>query len=290
MPRSRGDSGPRLNGFGTSYVCPWRRSTYVAASDVMTTAPSSLIGYAVLRANFNAAAPSYLDNFSPFVLDVMADVHPTVMDEHQAAAAVRGEFGLMIPDRVVGVLLKRSLKTGHTVRSNGGFVATDALLGTATSITTDMARFRRQQHELVEKYEAFVRHDLPEHRALLEQNPEEQLSDFIGRHAVPLLRQAVKGGPGTDPETMRGSDYAVSRFIARLSEHDNTAFGYVEEAVKGAFLAAVVDRDTSRFKQSLKDVTILLDTPVLLKALGYQGETQQRAVEQTLQLARVLGG
>lgn len=37
---------------------------------------NSLIGYAVLRANFNANAPSYLDNFCGFVEDVLVRHHP----------------------------------------------------------------------------------------------------------------------------------------------------------------------------------------------------------------------
>lgn len=254
------------------------------------TAPSSLIGYAVLRANFNAAAPSYVDNFAPFAVDVLAQEYPAAITEHEVAQAIQDRFGLRVPDRVVGVLLKRAVQRERAIRTKAGFVATDAHRNSGgSSITADMERFQRQQRELVAKYAGFIDEALPEHAGLSDQNPEAQLSEFIERNAVPLLRQAVKGGPGTNSARMRGSDYAVSRFIAHLADHDNTAFGYVEEAVKGCILASVVNLDTTRFKQSLKDVTIYLDTPVLLKALGFEDESQRLAVGQTITLARELG-
>ncbi|WP_407341556.1 hypothetical protein [Pengzhenrongella phosphoraccumulans] len=258
----------------------------------MNQATSALIGYAVLRANFDAAAPSYLDNFSPYVLDVLDQRFPESIDEHKAAAEVRENFGFGIPDRVVGVLLKRAVKAGYAQRSSGPhgrFVATEKHAHAAGSISADIARFSRRQAELVEKYRAFIEGTLSSSSELLAGDLVAQIDGFIESHAVPLLRQALKGGPGSDSTELRGSNYAVSRFVAHLAEQDNTAFGYVEEAVKGAILAAVVGLDTSRFKESLKNVTGFLDTPVLLKALGYQGETQERAVLETLELARSLG-
>lgn len=66
---------------------------------------------------------------------------------------------------------------------------------------------------------------------------------------MPLLRQALSGGSAVQAERAAGLRLRISRVIAHFTEPDAVAFGYVEEAVKVAILAAVVALDTSRFSQ-----------------------------------------
>jgi hypothetical protein len=255
-----------------------------------TNSSRALIGYAVLRANFNHDAPSYVDNFSGFVLDVLARRHPEAIDEATAGEDIRRAFGFTIPDRVVGTLLRRAAKSKIAEQSGVSFVLSHAHLGQVADIEADMSRFERQQRELVTKFHAFVIRTAPDRVRVIEDKPEAHLQNFIEEHAVPLLRRAVRGDRSDHPAwgDLDGSGYLVSAFIGELAESDNVAFGYVVEAVKGAILAAVVDLGTGNLKQRLDRLTFILDTPVILKGLGYVGATQQRAVRQTLDLAASL--
>ena len=50
-------------------------------------------------------------------------------------------------------------------------------------------------------------------------------------------------------------------------------------------LSAVLLLDTAGLKDSLSDLTLVLDTPVLMDALGFHGDLPQVATEQLISLA-----
>lgn len=252
--------------------------------------PPALIGYAVLRANFNYNAPSYIDNFSTYVLDVVARCAPAPVAEGEVAERVRHDYGLNIPDRVVGRLLNRAVNKHQLTRVAGGrFVLADGEIAKVPDLTADVERFQQQARALAGKFMDFVSTVLPEYLSLVEDAPDEHLQRFVEANAVPLLSRALRGARGRpavdDAERVKGPEFLVNAFIDHISSADAAAFGYVVDLVKGAILTAVVELGTGSLERKLDDLTLILDTPVLLKALGYQGEVQQRAVEQTMALA-----
>ena len=256
------------------------------------SARSALFGYAVLRANFNHNAPSYLDNFTGFVLDILAQRQPEALDEDTVARAVRDTFGLTIPDRVVGLLLKRAAKRGRARTDDGKYYTVDqSALTSVAGLQSTMSQFQTQQAELHAKFVEFVRTRHADRYSIIADDPDAHLHVFIEKYAVPLLRRAERGrdGAGLGWTDLAGGDYLVGAFIVHLVNHDARAFGYVVDAVKGAILTGVLELGGGELQKKLGDLALVLDTPVLLKALGYHGPVQQVAVQQTLQLARGLG-
>jgi hypothetical protein len=255
-------------------------------------ARSALFGYAVLRANYNQNAPSYLDNFLPFVIDVLAQHHPAAENEAVVGATIRDTFGLTIPDRVVGVLLKRAVKQKRAKTQDGKkFNIRDEALADAGCLESDIVEFGRKQNELTSKFLVFVHAHYPERQALIEDEPDVHLRRFVEIYAVPLLREALEGNRNgaTQWSDLHGPDYLVASFIRALASSDTLTFGYLVDAVKGAILTGVLDLGVGDIRKSLTGLTVLLDTPVLLKMLGYQGDIAKRAVQQTLDLAQRLG-
>ena len=253
-------------------------------------ASRTLVGYAVLRANFDFAAPSYVENFMPFVLDALAQTLPGTNDRSGVAAYIRSTFGFTIPDQVVLKLLKRGAKDGLLTRTaDNHFTLDQHQVALVSDITQDALAFSRQQAELGSKFVEYVRDVAPDRVSQIEDGSV-VVSRYIERHAVPLLHYAVSGkAPRVSDSTLDALDFLAASFISHLSTTDNVAFGYLVDAVKGAILTAVVELGTGNLKQKLDRLTLVLDTPILLKALGYQGPEHQRAVVQTLNLATDLG-
>jgi hypothetical protein len=253
---------------------------------------SALFGYAVLRANFNHSAPHYLDNFNAFVLDVLADRFPTAVDAANVGQAVRATFGFNIPDAVVGNLLRKLAKTGKVqVQSAGLYTITESAKSGLASLQESMAQFQARQSDLLSKFAAYISGEHPEGAQLLGSNPAQHLQSFIELNAGPLLRDGVAGQPGGSGShwaELHGAEYLVASFILHLQDTDALAFSYVVDAVKGAILAGVLDVGAGELKRKLTNLTLILDTPILLTALGYQGDVRQRAAVQTLELARKL--
>jgi hypothetical protein len=251
---------------------------------------NTLIGYAVLRANYDANAPSYLDNFQRFGLDVLANYRPTPTSPHDVAQAIEVRFGLTIPDLVVTNILGRSL-SAKLVEGNSkdGFFITERGLKKIPDVGNQADTFRRKQAELVEKFRGYATELHSEHVGLLEADLAEKLVNYFEVHAVPILAQSIRGEAPPVRQTETGYDFLFSSFVTHLAAQDAVGFGYVEDAAKGAILAAVVLLDTSTLQRSLKGLTLYLDTPVLINVLGYHGAASQTAAEQMLRLAQKLG-
>src|SRR5262249_196172 len=126
---------------------------------------------------------------------------------------------------------------------------------------------------------------------LIDADPSSHLQAFIERHAVPLLRRGVAGQRDSAASwgELQGAEYLVGSFVLHLEATDAATFSYLIDAVNGSILILFLELGPGDLRQSLSNLTLVLDSPVLLSALGYQGDIPQRAVDQLLQLARKLG-
>jgi hypothetical protein len=255
----------------------------------MPTTHNALVGYAVLRANYNADAPNYLDNFSNFVVEVLVRHHPEALQAHQISDEIKSSFGLVLPTFVVEKILQGARRRQLVSGDRTAYSPTQTALRGAQSISANIERYARQQAELTLRLQAFIHANYPENNALLEADLAAELAAYYEANAIPLLRQSLKGTRQPDRDQSAGFEYVISRFIAEIGREDSLAFSYIEDAAKGAILAAVVDLDTSSFAQSLKSVAVYLDTPVLIDLLGFHGEVSANAMRQLTQLARQLG-
>ncbi|MEN2744419.1 hypothetical protein [Sinomonas halotolerans] len=260
----------------------------------MTEHSSALVGFAVLRANFNAEAPSYIDNFRGFVLGVLVEEHPKRLTQDKIAAEIRESFGIAIPDLVVGKILKRAKRTRLIEGEPSGYSLTQDGLKAAPAIKGMRDKYLRQQNELEDRFFEFTKAEFPLRPELQEAPAAEDLVKYLDRIAVPVIASAVRGRRLADLDSRtddqsQDSEYVVARFVAHLHERDSVGFSYLEEFAKGAILASVVTLDTSTFRNSLATLSIYVDTPVLIDLLGYGGVPQALATSQLIDLARAQG-
>lgn len=255
----------------------------------MSTPGNALVGYAILRANYNAQAPAYLDNFTPFVLSAIANAHSSIVERETVAKLINELFGLNIPSLVIPRLLKRTNKGGLTELVGSAAVRlTPKGLAELPDLASEVAQYQRRQAELVSQFAEYIVNQHPEHAELTTGDLGAPLAEFFDKHAVPLLGNSL--GRNTAIESgASGIQYLVSAFVSHLSEHDQSRFNYVVEAAKGAMLASVLELDTSSMHESLAQLTIALDTPVVMDALGYHGPDQHRSMEHVLQMAKQQG-
>lgn len=255
----------------------------------MATPASALVGYAVLRANYNADAPSYLDNFQPFILSVLAGSGRSFLEKSAISDTIREQFGITIPSLVVSKLIRRTNKLGLTKAVGQDAVAlTESGLNSTPAIAEEITLYGRKQQELVEHFRIFVEHNYPSHVELLKLDLGKALAEYFDRQAVPLLNESLRGRARSSSDS-QGLEFLVSAFVSRLAESDQARFAYVVEAAKGAMLASVLVIDTSGLSASLDKLSLVLDTPIMMDALGFHGDLPEAAAEQVLALARSQG-
>lgn len=255
----------------------------------MATPGTALIGYAILRANYNAQAPSYLDNFAPFVLSAIANSSTQVVERSAVSGLIREMFGLNIPTLVVPRLLRRTNRQGLTEPvGNGAIRLTARAAGELPDLNAEVAQYRSRQTELVTQLAMYIESSFPEHLDLTTRDLGAHLAEFFDKNAVPLLGASLNASQPV-PDGAVGLDYVVASFVSHLYSTDQARFAYVVEAAKGAMLASVLELDTSNMSDSLARLTLVLDSPVLMDALGYHGPVPEAAMRHVLQMATSQG-
>jgi hypothetical protein len=246
---------------------------------------NTLLGFAVLRANYNASSPSYLDGFQPFILSVLADTDRAFLAREAIAAKVQEGFGITIPSLVIKNLLRIMYRKGLTTNVGESAVKiTDKGLESAPALQEQVHQYNQRQAELAATFQMFVADRYVEQAHLVSSEPATLLASYFTRHAAPLLNEALRGKKATT-NPLPGVDFLVASFVTHLAATDTVRFGYIVEAVKGAMLSAVLLLDTSGMKESLTDLVLVIDTPVLMDVLGFHGELQQVAAGELITLA-----
>lgn len=245
-----------------------------------------MLGFAVLRANYNANAPSYLDGFIPFVLSVLAESSRPYLERDQISATIHDHFGIDIPTLVIKSLLRSTNKSGLT--ANVGQTAVEITpdgLESAPALQQQIVEYNRHQADLVTAFEGFVGEKFPDQLQHLTGKSATLLAEYFERHAAPLLNEGLRNRKSLQPSSEGGVDFVIASFVTHLASNDQSRFGYVVEAAKGAMLSAVLLLDTTELKNSLSNLTLVLDTPVLMDALGFHGELPEIATMQLISMA-----
>lgn len=240
---------------------------------------------AVINATWQHQGRTCLDNFVPFVVEVMREDASRSWTEADVRDRLATTFGLLLPAKVVGALLRRSALRDRVKRDHNQFTLTDR--GSAedrAKIGVAQADCRRKQKKLADALVLFAneRFDFE----LNADAAEAVLAIYIERHAVPLLASATRGQNPDAPQGPVGEDYIIGTFVVDVVGQDPQLFEYLDQMVKGSMLASAlylnVEADIDR---KFNDTTLFLDTPLILKALGFEGSQAESAILQVIQIA-----
>lgn len=253
------------------------------------TPGSALIGYAILRANYDASLPSYLDNFTPFVLSVLANSNSMRATESDIANRIHDMFGLRMPELVVKRLMKRTRKKGLTEKvSEESSRLTEEGINRARDLQADVQQFERQQNELVCELKNYIESRFSKSKDLSDYDLRSSLARFFDRYAVPLVKSSLDSQRELQSLGVE-TEYMIASFVNFLFQEDQARFDYVVNAAKGAMLASVLEFGADSTRKDLGKLNILLDAPVLMDALGFHGEVSKVGIRDVLTMARDQG-
>jgi len=243
--------------------------------------PESLTSLAILKVNWDHGH-DYVENFVPFVIQaVNASAQPEI-SVAAIQAYVQENFGLKIPQAALNTLLHRVARRGHIHKQSGIYIRSDGKID--TDFDHAQADATRQQSALLGKLLEFSakKHALN----WSQEEAEEALLSFLQSACVPLLATAIDGREFTTPtQHLSGSHFVVSAFIAHLDQHDPAGFAFLETVMKGNMLAtALFLPDISKAKKKFQDLSVYLDTRILLRSLGFEGEGAQAYCNEFLTL------
>ncbi|MFZ1383255.1 MAG: hypothetical protein WAS54_10820 [Scrofimicrobium sp.] len=253
-----------------------------------------MASFVKLTTDWDSSSQSYLDNFSNYVLGAMVDHHLQQATPEEMAAAVADTYGLEFPVAVTEQIARRAVRRRDMVsRSRGVYEIAEEAKLQGLQHAPSVQELQREQNKLANIFRDWL---------------EENKIPYLGTKAdiLPMILEYVETYFGTLLVQFQGTSSdrrlpsaepedntrLTAAFIAYLEDGEPEAFQYLTNIVKGSMLAASlfsfspeVASPPSRFKST----TLVLDTRVLLRIIGYEGDLAQRTTSEYLDSARRLG-
>ena len=229
----------------------------------------------------------YLVYLRPFILQVLVAHTPDRVTDAIVRDLIRADFGLEIPARAVQLVLKRLSRQCPLKKVDGVYRITGKLPD--PRIGTEKAKAIRHINAVVAGLGEFSKGT-----AKPIGSPDEAVTAicaFLTQFNIPCLRAYLRG---TAIPTIAGQQHPqiilVSKYVLALQNTDPECFESFLVVVKGHMLAnALLCPDLQHAPQSYKGVTFYLDTPLLVRQLGLEGEPKQAAVNSLVELLLNLG-
>lgn len=252
-----------------------------------TAAPSSLravAALAIINVNWDDNK-DYIANFVPVVAHCIREAEQDAISLPDTQKRVETTFGLRIPQGPLKTILNRMTRDGLVQRHHGVYARTpEALEG--ISLGPARESVLRQHAHLVGRLVEFA---CGLGREWTEEQAERALLAYIEVLAEPILGAVVEGEPVVDlPRVGDEGSVVTSRFVLDLCKREPQAFEYLETIVKGSMLANVLFLPDafSSGRARLEKIDVYLDTPVVLRALGYAKEQYRKPAQELIGLLK----
>ena len=246
---------------------------------------ATLTSLAMLKVNIDQGR-DYLDYLRPFILQVLCDHTPDPVTDSVVCNHIRADFGLVIPERAVQIVLKRMARKLPLTRQHGVYRITRELPN--PEIGADKAEAELHIRAVTDNLVDFSK-DTPR-PITSEEQAVQAICDFLAEFNIPCLRAYLRG---TAIPTLEKHDNAlivlVSKYVLSIQKTDPKLFDSFMVLVTGHMLAnALLCPDLKQAPKMYKRVTFYFDTPLLVRRLGLEGDAKRAAVENLIKLLRNL--
>ena len=249
---------------------------------------STLTSFAMLKVKIDQGG-DYLQYLRPFVLHVLSG---HLDNKNITAELVKDEivkdFGMVIPDRTVEVMLKRVRKEGIIERSDHAY-RISGQLPDDSNLNMQRGQAKRHINSVVYGLMEFSKNT--RHPFQNEDDVVTALCAFLEKFEIPCLRAFLRNT--TIPDINGGVDEStltvVGEYVLNLHEREPAFFDSFMVVVQGHMLAnALLCPDLEQAPKTFKDVSFYLDTPVLIKLLGLVDKSKEAVSKELLHLLKRL--
>lgn len=247
----------------------------------------SLVSLAILKVNWNERGADYIDNFVPFVGEVLRLAHDDVVSLSILQEGIKNEFGLYIPQGALKTILVRAERNNYVTHNNGVYIRN--LQNIPNDFINEKTRALRILRTITDK---FIKYCKDHHNVSLDETEAEKtLLDFIQKSNIPILQTAVRGTP-LEIKTSKShqDEFLIASFLLYLHERDQDGFEHVETIAKGQMIASLLFLpDINKANQKFNNLTVYLDTRIILRALGLEGKEFETPCSELLRLLLNMG-
>ena len=249
----------------------------------------TLLSLAMLKVSIDSGK-DYLEYLRPFVMQSLASKTTAAapISDESIARQLQDDFGLVIPQRTVQILLQRISKAGFLIKEYGIYKLSKEI--PATNYQLEKAGASRKISAVISSLIAFAKsstcRDINENDAL------DALLLFLSIFSISCLKSFLRG---TALPNRNNSDnwklVLVSTYVSKLEISEPERFENFILLVEGHMLAnALLCPDLQSVSKVYKKVTLYFDTRLLLQYLGLEGDAKKQVIDELIELINNLKG
>ncbi len=180
---------------------------------------SRVIGsLAVLKANWDELGRDYVENFVPFVAEILRTSMQPEVSLPEIQQGIEEKFGLRIPQGALKTILHRCARHGLIKHQNRIYVRNAGALDNLR-FALDQAHALRNHGALIEKLIAFCKDRYQTDWTI--EDADLALLEYLEERSPAILAAAVEGNPiPPPPSVVKNSEFLINAFIHHLWTSD----------------------------------------------------------------------
>ena len=224
----------------------------------------------------------------PFVFNVLSEYESDPITNSVVREHICDRFGLEIPERTVEIVLKR-ISQRYSLKRNGGVYRKTGDLPDP-QIVHKQADAERHIGAVLNGLRQFSQGTI--NPIANDKEAVIAICAFLAEFDITCLRAYLRGTAIPDLEGAHQTDIVlVSNYVQHVRQIDPERFNSFLILVQGHMLAnALMCPDLDNAPATYKNVIFYLDTPLLVRRLGSEGEAKQASIRELISLLSKLGG
>jgi len=230
----------------------------------------------------------YLDYLQPFVVQVLVDHSVAHVTSEFVNEHILEQFGLVIPERTVQVVLKRLAKKRFLQKEDGVYRVT------RRPPNPNISDKKRDAEKRIDAVVSGLKSYSESIKKTVSKTEEavKSICAFLSEFNISCLRAYLRETAIPSVDGNHKPDIVlVSKYIVHLQKNDPYRFESFMQMVQGHMLAnALLCPDLQTAPKAYRDVTFYFDTPLLIRLIGAEGPAKKRAIRSLVHLLHELKG
>ena len=244
---------------------------------------SPLINLAILETLKSNDVSDDIDLFLPIVAVAISGIEEIPFSAESVQSSLKEMFGFDVPIAAVQIILARAKKRKLIKIENHAYLpCSDVIEQWRDNYDNNRYDIESSLRRLRESFVGFVLNKY--HKEIDEKYADTVLYDYLIKNVTTVTEIAKVKRSGFDL-SIKNKGHLVADFIVHLFSNDKVLWSDLERVVRGTILAnymTYADRVSS--KTSYKNISVYLDTPVVLGLLGFSGPMKQKMFVELVEL------
>jgi hypothetical protein len=251
---------------------------------------SAIVNLALLESLKAHDFKDEIDLYIPFLANTILEIENYPFDVPSLANKFKEKFGFKPPEAVVKVLLVRAKKKKLVKIDNRLYVpVSESLIPYRENYEKNKAHLEDALESVIFDFVEFTQEKFD--KTITADYAEKILLTFIENNVASLISKKSVSKRGSNKD-IKNESHLVASYIAHLYQCNSRNWEEVQTVIKGVVLAnylffADKNADSSK-KKIYSNISVYLDTPLIVALLGYSGRMSQNAIQELLKLLQLL--